>query len=118
MLPLIQTGDRALQALQSTWKALLDPILKGKTVKKVQGDFAATSDVSLYRCDASAKAIIGTLPEPTAGLILRFKKIDSTGHSVTMAGSIDGGTSTTLTAQWKAVTLMGDGSTWNIIGTF
>lgn len=58
-------------------------------------------------CDASGGAFTITLPATaSSGITFSFKKIDSSGNAVTIAGTIDGAVNYTLATQYKYVHVM------------
>ncbi len=72
--------------------------------------------------DASSGAVKITLPsaEDSEGIVYIFKKIDSSGNSVTIDGNgnetIDGEQTVVLNLQFAYVTVACDGDEWFIIG--
>jgi len=85
---------------------------------------AATLDVShsVVLCDASAGAFTVTLPSAfgIAGRQYTIKKTDATAGAVTVDGSvaetIDGAASYSLSAQNKYVVIVSDGANWVVVG--
>jgi hypothetical protein len=83
---------------------------------------ATTIDVSdnLILCDASSAAFTVTLTAAasTGNKELTIKKTDSSGNAITIDGNasetIDGATTYSLPTQYKAVTIVCDGSNWHI----
>lgn len=80
---------------------------------------------ALIRLDTTAGAFTATLPAAATvdGLVLIFKRITATANLPTIKGSgselIDGAnTYTGLSAQYKAVWLRSNGTTWDIIAAF
>jgi len=76
----------------------------------------------IHPCDATSAAFAVTLPAASTyqGRKLTIKKTDSSGNAVTVAragsDTIDGATTYALSAQWKYVTLVSDGSaSWFVI---
>lgn len=69
--------------------------------------------------DATAGAIVLTLPTTglSNGTILSFTKIDASANTVTISGTINGGGSYVLSAQYQSVTLIysGGGAGWYIL---
>jgi len=73
--------------------------------------------------DASACDITLTLPSAADYLhkVYTIKKVDSSGHSITIEGdedteTIDGEESITLSLQYQYITIICDGLDWHIIG--
>lgn len=63
-------------------------------------------DKMLNYANASSGAMTLTLPSTTSpGVMFTIKKVDNTSNTVTIAGTIDGATNYTLTAQNQAITL-------------
>ena len=62
--------------------------------------------------DTTAGNITRTLPTPSGGMRVTVKKKDSSGHTVTVAGTIDGGTNFVLSSQYDSITVVWDGSVW------
>jgi hypothetical protein len=83
-----------------------------RSVRAVTADYTATTDDYLVTVDASAGAVAITLPEAVSGHQFIAKKVDASGNAVTLSGQVDGSTSTTLTAQWGSVVLIGNGTQW------
>lgn len=81
-----------------------------------------TANHILVLVDASSGAVTITLPaaEDNEGTVYIFKKIDSSGNSVTIDGNgsetIDGEQSVVLNLQYQYVTVACDGDEWFIIG--
>lgn len=82
---------------------------------------AAADNAQLLLVDATATGN-RTVNLPTAvgrkGLWLKVKKVDASGHTVTLdpAGSetIDGASTKVLTAQWDSISIFSDGANWFI----
>jgi len=76
------------------------------------------SDRDCVLADASAAAIVITLPSPIANAEVIVKKIDATANTVTISPSatetIDGATSLVLDTQYEAYHLISDGTNWFI----
>ena len=76
----------------------------------------------LVTVDASSGAVTITLPAVSSneGTVYIFKKIDSSGNSVTIDGyeseTIDGEQTVVLNLQYQYVTIACDGDEWFIIG--
>ncbi len=87
--------------------------------------FTATANVSTYPCDATAGAIVATLPTAVgnSGLRITFKKIDAVANvkiSGTGAETIDGvapATGKTITTQWGSITVYSNGANWLLEST-
>ena len=89
----------------------------GWSLKKVTADYSASSN-EFVLADASAGAIIITLPTPAANARVAVKKIDSSTNEVIVdAGTskIDGSTTFTLKTQYEAYVFYCDGADWYIL---
>lgn len=76
----------------------------------------STEDVSLV--DASITAVTFTLAAHSSGKVVRVKKTDSSGNTVTISGAtgnIDGASNYILYSQYESVTLISDGTDWWVI---
>jgi hypothetical protein len=84
-------------------------------------NYTLTDADRIVACDASAGAFTVSLPSAAgiAGRMYTIKKVDSSPNAVTVAAptgqTIDGAASYVLSAQWKYVTVVSDGSNWLII---
>ena len=93
------------------------PLSGGWSLKKVSSDYSASSN-EFVLADASAGAIIITLPTPAANARVAVKKIDSSTNEVIVdAGTskIDGSSTKTLKTQYEAYEFYCDGSEWYIL---
>lgn len=75
----------------------------------------ATDSIILY--NTTAHAITVQLPQPDQAqrLVLTCKRINAGANLVTLVGTIDGVVNRTLSAQYKAFTIVSDGSTYYIV---
>ncbi len=76
----------------------------------------STEDVSLV--DASVSSVTFTLAAHSSGKIVRVKKTDSSGNTVTIdgaTGNIDDAANYILYSQYESVTLISDGTDWWVI---
>lgn len=91
-------------------------------VKHAVASFYAQELVDVWTIDATAGNITATLPPPEicSGVIIRFKRVDSSANTVTIqpqaagyggdqAAKIDGASSVPLGSQWASVALVSDG---------
>jgi hypothetical protein len=84
-------------------------------------DYTLTAADCIVICDASSGAFTISLPSAAgiAGRQYTIKKVDSSPNAVTIVPhgteTIDGASSYVLSAQWKYVTIVSDGSNWLII---
>lgn len=82
-----------------------------------------TDDSYIVRCDATGAAFTVNLPAVSglSGLQVTIKKTDSSANAVTVDGSgaetIDGAATYSLATQYKHVTLVCNGTSWDIIGS-
>ena len=86
-------------------------------VTKVAADSPYTvlaSDETIL-VNAVAGAVTVTLPTATSGRILTVKKLDVSANAVTLAGTVDGAASPTLTVQWSSRILQADGAAWFVL---
>lgn len=87
-------------------------------VTSVSSSQTISSTVDLTTVDASSGSVTLTLPAGVTGKTVIVKKIDSSTNTVvinTSGPQIDGGSNTTLYAQWESVTLVFDSTNWMII---
>jgi hypothetical protein len=83
--------------------------------------YTLTDADSIVACNASAGAFTISLPSAVgiAGRMYTIKKVDSSPNPVIVAPqpgqTIDGAASYVLSAQWKYVTVVSDGSNWLVI---
>ena len=86
---------------------------------------ATTANVTdaVILCDATGGAFTVSLFDPSRvkEQQVTVKKIDASGHAITiqpMVGLIDGASTQTISAQYKALTMQSDGATWWIVNAF
>jgi hypothetical protein len=90
-------------------------------ITRKTANYTLTNADNIVICDASAGAFTISLPSAVgiAGRMYTIKKVDSSPNAVTVAPppgqTIDGAASYVLSAQWKYVTVVSDGSNWFII---
>ena len=107
------------------WKRLtkqaLDPVLAGKiSVSAKTGAYTIARGDSLVLVDATGAAVTITLPaaNPYSGLQFTIKKTDASANAVTVDGSgaetIDGMATRALAAQYQSITIVSDGTGWQI----
>ena len=83
--------------------------------------YTLTASDSIVTCDASAGAFTISLPTASgiAGRQYTIKKIDSSANAITIqpygTETIDGAATYTLSAQWKYVTIVSNGTNWLIV---
>lgn len=102
-------------------------LLAQKKVTYVTLDASSTIDPKINMPDvvfvsAASGAVTITLPGagPTEGRTMTVKKIDASANAVTIDGAgsetIDGAATKSLATQYKAYTLLSNGTAWSIIG--
>lgn len=105
----------AFQKLQ--YQGNLD-LVNGISTKSATYNPSVVTD-KLLLCDATAGAFAVTLlAAPVTGQCMSIKKIDSSANAVTINGNaktIDGAASVTLPAQWNAITIVYNGTSWYIV---
>lgn len=90
------------------------------SVATVTNDITLTTSHTKVRCDTTANPIVVTLPATSAnvGRLYKIKNIGSSGNSVTVDGNanetIDGGLTAVLVARYESITIISDGSNWDI----
>jgi hypothetical protein len=88
-----------------------------RTVATVSTTSTLSSDINL--CNAASAAITVTLPAVSSGRIIRIKKSDSSGNTVTIqrggTSTIDGATTKILYSQYESMTIACDGTNWFIV---
>ena len=90
-------------------------------VRSVAADYQATGADCTLLCDATAAPVTVTLPQAAknAGQTITAKKIDASGHAVTVDGyaadKVDGAATYALTLQYESVTVQSDGSGWWVL---
>lgn len=79
-------------------------------------NYTATANDTVIPCDASGGGFDITLPSAASnpGLTLKLIKIDSTFTALGVVGTINGQTNTTLNTQYEALTVVSNGTDWNI----
>lgn len=89
-------------------------------VRAVTSDTTVTASDDTITADATGGAITVTLPAPEQLQFLRVsvKRLNSGANAVTVSGTIDGGASYALAAQWKSVTVQSDGTRWLVLSSF
>lgn len=87
------------------------------TVRKITASATANATDYLILVDASAGAVVVTLPAVASGRTIAVKKIDATANAVSIASAanIDGAASQPVTPQYASFVVMCDGATWWIV---
>jgi hypothetical protein len=87
----------------------------------ITSNYTATIADFLIRCDATGGVITITLPDATTcgGLLLNIKKIDASVNRVIIDGdasqTIDGQLTQNLPLQYENLTVMSNGTNWDIL---
>ena len=106
----------------NTWEA--DTELGGKVSRSVETkttSYNMTSDDDVILANATSGILSIKLPDPTDPIKrnIDIKKVDSSTNIVNInpynTETIDGVTSKSLTLQYESITLISDGTNWNII---
>lgn len=87
-------------------------------IKTITADYTPVVGDATLLCDTTAAGLTVALPQPSGvqGLVLTIKKVDLSGHVVTINGRIDGSpATTTLTIQYASRTIQSDGVQWYIL---
>lgn len=85
------------------------------------GSITTGSSKTLYLCNATGGAFAANLPAvaTASGMVVAFKKTDSSANAITITGhssdNIDGSNTFALSAQYSYVILVCDGTQWDII---
>lgn len=91
------------------------------TTKTASSSFTLGDDDYVVFCDAKDANITVTLPVSTSigGRMYHIKKIDSSGHVVTVDGNssekIDGGLTARITRQYGSIKIVTDGARWYVL---
>ena len=91
-------------------------------VSKSASHAVVAGEGSVYIGNAAGGAVTFTLPVVASciGLVLTFKKIDSSGNAVIVDGNasetIDGATTKSIGTQYHSITIISNGTGWSIIG--
>lgn len=80
-------------------------------------NYTLTSTDSIILADAAVASINVTLPSASgiAGRQYTIKRVDGSANTATVVGTVDGVANYALSAQWKYVTVVSDGTNWMII---
>lgn len=110
------TDAATMSYVQSTRSAVVASTTTASYVETV------TSGQKVLLANATSAAITVTLPAAgsSTGFVYTVKKTDSSANDVTVSVAstdrIDGNSTVVLGAQYQYVTIVGDGTNWNIIG--
>lgn len=77
------------------------------TSRTVTSDVTATTADGLILIDATTGNVSVTLPDPNsvAGMVLSVKRIDGSGNTATIVGTVDGAANPTLATQYASKTI-------------
>ena len=98
------------------------PQFQKTIVSKSASHAVVAGEGSVYIGNAAGGAVTFTLPVVASciGLVLTFKKIDSSGNAVIVDGNasetIDGATTKSIGTQYHSITIISNGTGWSIIG--
>lgn len=86
-------------------------------VRTITASGTANATDYLILVDATAGAVVVTLPALSAGRAISVKKIDASANAVSIASAalIDGAASQPITPQYACLDVMCDGTTWWIV---
>ncbi|MHC5536649.1 hypothetical protein ACYOEI_00060 [Singulisphaera rosea] len=91
------------------------------TVASKTSAYTVTTSDSVVLCDATSSAFTVTLLSASTvstGRRFTIKKVDSSGNAITIATTssqtIDGASTKSLSSQWSALTVVSDGSNWQV----
>jgi len=119
----LNTTTADLDSLGLTWLNLT-PVSQTSTFTATiptVGSTTTGSTRTLQLCNAISGAITANLPSAAtaSGMMIAFKKTDSSSYQVTITGhstdTIDGSNTYALTAQYQYIVLSCDGTYWNIL---
>lgn len=121
LVELIAKLNRRLGQLFTTTAALVSRAnLDGAFATKTAA-YTATSSDRYVRVDATAGAVTVTLPAAVSvpGHVLHVKKVDASANAVTVdaagAETIDGALTKVLAAQWAVLTIVSNGTSWDVL---
>lgn len=95
--------------------------LKKSLIVTVTSTYTVLPDNDVVLCDGTTSAFTVTLPTAVgiAGVRKTIKKIDSQAHTITVdttgGQTIDGASTQSLSSQWQKITVMSDGTNWQIV---
>lgn len=109
--PLPEAYDKA--ALDTQFKNVaiaFPPILP----TNVFGAYTAQTTDHFIFADATTAAFTVTLPNPAdvQCMEVTIKKVDASGHAVTVGGTVDGAVNPSLASRYNAMTVYSDGVAW------
>jgi hypothetical protein len=91
---------------------------KTRTVTSITTHTNLNQTHDIVKVNAAAGSIMVTLPGASAyvGIAFTIKKTDNSKNACIVAGQIDGAVNYNLTSQYKYVTVLSNGTDWDIIG--
>jgi hypothetical protein len=116
LLNFLNVAHTSTGALSSTAVATAS-----RTISVQSGAYSPSATISeIVLANASSGIITITLPSASNNNNLyTIKKVDSSSHNITISTTssqtIDGGTSAILKVQYVSITLVSDGSNWNVV---
>lgn len=125
-IPTKPPSDPDLSDITWTWLKFVWQWIIGETnVTPSQGSSFTASDSFCYPCDATAGAIIVTLPlvSTCIGKKYLIKKTDTSANTVTLTAvgtdTIDGSTTKVISTRYQELEIISDGvSKWHIVGFY
>lgn len=119
--PVPSSADAALrQMLTVEFQRVQGSYAPSGNMQRVTAAYRVLTSDQVILADASGGAFAVTLPAASAMLgmaPLTIKKVDSSANAVTVTGTVDGAVNPTLATQYKAMTVVSDGTNWWKIGT-
>jgi hypothetical protein len=111
------TGDMKIVGSHEITKAI-----RTSAVETITAATDTLDDTNYFvRGDCTSNAITLTLPAASGntGLTYIIKKVDSTGNSLTIDGNasetIDGSTTAVISSQYDSITIICNGTNWDIV---
>ena len=114
----IAYGQYSIAWAWTTTGSVYNPVL---SVAVPTTTYSMASSDDLLLCNATSGSFVVNLPDVTSTLVKKYdiKKIDSSSNTITITRSgtslIDGQTTYVLNLQYQSITLVPDGTNWNII---
>ncbi len=116
----LTAGGKAPLNVNNLVGVLSQPQLPGGLVKPVALDYQMQTNDFTILADSTGGAIVISLPPAATCIqhVYNIKRVDSAGGGVNVASNdnIDGSTPQSLAAQYDAITVQSDGTTFWIIG--
>lgn len=117
VMSLTSTGNVGIGTPSSPHSVLHVDGALATAISTKTANYTLTTTDSIILADATAANINVTLPTASgiSGRQYTVKRIDGSVNTATVVGTIDGAANYTLSAQWKYVTVVSDGTNWMII---